>query len=188
MKLYDPSVVKLLNLPKISQLGFVVKDIHEALPTFAAIYNLNTWFRPNYIERKQIIQNKPKDMEFDLLLGYSGSIQVELIQGNGKEDDFYGQQIQKYGEGLHHLGFYISSLENKLRLIKGMEIRVLFSGAFKTVGGGTARYVYLDTVGICGTILELIEVRLYGIDVPQTQFFLNIGVLTRDVTKVKISY
>jgi hypothetical protein len=188
MKPLDLTAVKALSLPKIAQLGFVVKDIHETLPIFATIYNLNTWYKPNYTERRQIIQNEAKDLEVDLLLGYSGSIQVELIQGNGKESDFYEQQIQMYGEGLHHLGFYISDLEKKLRLIQELKIQVLFSVTLKTVGGGTAKYVYLDTVGMCGTILELIEVRLYGISVPQTQFFMNIGVLTGDVTKVKVSY
>jgi len=50
---------------------------------------------------------------------------------------------------------------------------------------GLTIQLYLDTCARCGTILELIEIRLYGLSLPQTQFFYNIGSLTGDTVKIQ---
>jgi hypothetical protein len=64
-------------------------------------------------------------------------------------------------------------------------LQVLFEGRFKTAGGGAVRFVYLDTRQHCGIILELINIKLYGINIPQTEPMINVGRLTKDVRRFK---
>ena len=44
----------------------------------------------------------------------------------------------------------------------------------------------LDTHKMCGVIIELANIKLYGINVPQTELMMNVGRLTGDVFKLVI--
>ena len=74
----------------------------------------------------------------------------------------------------------------KLKIVEQLRLEILFEGQFKTAGGGSVRFAYLDTRQQCGIILELINIKLYGINVPQTEFMMNVGRLTGDVLKMDV--
>lgn len=175
-----------LNLPGVGQLGFVVPNVEQALPVYASFYNLQTWFKPKYVETEVRIGGDPVDLELDLMVAFSGGTQIELITGIGRVDNPYQQFLEGRGAGLHHLGFFVSDLKGRLNFAEQLEIDVLMEGNFKTAGGGSVRFAYLDTQERCGIVLELLEIRLYGISVPQTSFMMNLGTLTGDVEKITL--
>ena len=185
MKNIDLSVVKTLKLPKVGQLGFVVNNIEKSLPYYASFYNLGIWFTPNYANKEFQVDHDQVNVDIDLTFAYSGNIQIELIEIKGQEDNLYHRHLTNNGEGLHHLGFYVNNLDKRIRLCNKLGIEVLMQGKLGLDGGGLARFAYLDTVKLCGTILELAEVRLYGLSVPQTSFMMHIATLTGDVYKRK---
>lgn len=186
MENIDFEVVRSLNLPGVGQLGFVVHSLETSLPYYAAFYNLDTWFRPKYADKQFQIGSDRVEVDVDLAFAFSGKTQIELVEASGPVETLYQRHLADHGEGLHHLGFYVSNLDDRLRVIRKLGIDLLLEGRFKTAGGGLARFAYLDTEQLCGAVLELIEIRLYGISVPQTSFMMNVAAVTGDVIKTRV--
>jgi hypothetical protein len=174
-----------LNLPKVGQLGIITPGIHGALPGVASAFNLHNWYEPQYAEKQFIIQGERVELDFNLVFAYSGGLQIELIEENSRKAAIYTDHLQKQGQGIHHLGFFITDIDAKLERVNQLGLQVLFEGRFKTAGGGAVRFVYLDTRQHCGIILELINIKLYGINIPQTEPMINVGRLTKDVRRFK---
>jgi len=84
------------------------------------------------------------------------------------------------------LAFYVNNLDERSKAMSKLGIGILMEGRFRLAGGGLTRFAYFDTKQLCGTVLELIEIRLYGISVPQTSFMMNVAALTGDVLKTRI--
>lgn len=175
-----------LGLPKVGQLGFIVHDIQSSLPTYASLYNLKNWFEPLYAEIEFMIDGEPRDLDINFAFAYSGKIQVEIFAEKSQQAPVYKEHLDSHGEGLHHLGFYISDMDAKLKVAEKLGLNILLEGKFKTAGGGFVRYVYLDTRRSCGIITELLHITLFGINVPQTEFMMNVGKLTGDVRKFSL--
>lgn len=175
-----------IGLPKVGQLGFIVHDLERSLPGFAATFNLNTWFKPVYAEKKFTAGDLVIELEFNPVFAYSGKMQIEIIEEKSQRASVYREHLDDFGEGLHHLGFYVPDLDAKLNLAEQIGLETIFLGEFTTAGGGFVRFAYLDTRDQCGLLVELITIKLYGINVPQTEFMMNAGRLTGDVSKFSL--
>jgi methylmalonyl-CoA/ethylmalonyl-CoA epimerase len=180
------SVVRSLNLPRVGQLGFIVNSIEDSLPYYASFYNYGTWFKPKYAKKEFWVGSEQVDIDMDLTFTYSGKTQIELIETKGQEENLYNRYLAEKGEGLHHLAFYVNNLDERSKAMSKLGIGILMEGRFRLAGGGLTRFAYFDTKQLCGTVLELIEIRLYGISVPQTSFMMNVAALTGDVLKTRI--
>jgi catechol 2,3-dioxygenase-like lactoylglutathione lyase family enzyme len=184
MQTVDRSILQELDLPGVGQLGFVVRDIPAALPAYTALYNLPAWFEPRYLQRQFFVGGVKIEMGFQIAFAYSGKLQVELVQAPAGEH-IYSQYLAQSGEGLHHLGFYLADLDRRLALVRQVGIPVLLEGRLKTAGGSQARFAYLDTRQACGIIVELIEIKTFGVSLPQTEFWMKIGARTGDVRRIR---
>lgn len=186
MELDNSILEQKLGLPKVGQLGFIVHDIQDSLPAYESLYNINTWFEPLYAEKKFKLGGKELDLEFNIAFGYSGKLQLEIFEEKSRQAPVYTEFLDRYGPGLHHLGFYVSDLDAKLDKAEQLGLEVLSEANFKTAGGGFVSYVYLDTRQMSGIITELIHITLYGINFPQTEFMMNVGKFTGDVKKFSV--
>jgi hypothetical protein len=183
MQSIDLSSIQMLKVPRLGQLGFVVRDIPASMPAYATLYNLDTWFEPKYQEREFIAGGSKIELDFRIAFAFSGKVQVELVQAPAGEN-IYEQYLAQSGEGLHHLGFYLSDLDRRMAVVRQTNLSVLLEGFLKLAGGSQVRFAYLDTRGLCGTIVELIEVKTLGVCLPQTEFWMKIGGLTGDVRQI----
>jgi hypothetical protein len=172
-----------LGLPGVGQLGFIVHDMQRSLPGIAATFDLSAWFKPRYSEKRFVIDGQEIELEFNPVFSYSGNLQIELIEEKSRRVNIYQGHLDEYGESLHHLGFFVPDLDAKLKLAEQSGLKPLFLGEFNTAGGGFVRFAYLDTREQCGLIVELIAIKLYGVNVPQTEFMMNVARLTGDVEK-----
>jgi hypothetical protein len=175
-----------LNLPGVGQLGFIVHDIQASLPNISSTFNLRSWYLPQYKEKHFKIGDQPIELNFNLAVAYSGKLQIELIEEKSGRARIYQDHLENYGEGLHHLGFFVPDMDPKLKIAKQIGLNILLESEFKTAGGGYVRFAYLDTRKICGIIIELANIKLYGINVPQTELMMNVGRFTGDVLKTNI--
>ena len=175
-----------LNLPRVGQMGIITTGIQEALPRYADNFNLRTWYEPQYADQLYFIGGEQVDLDFNIAFAYSGGLQIELIEEKSQKALFFKEHLEQSGQGIHHVGFFIPDIEAKLDVANALGLETLFEGQFTTSGGGSVRFAYLDTRLQCGVILELINVRLYGINVPQTEFMMNVGRLTKDVKKLQV--
>ena len=60
-------------------------------------------------------------------------------------------------------------------------IRVLSGGQYayrELLGDAVTRFAYLDTLPYCGFIVELIETRLWGMNLGMPEWLIRVGQLT----------
>jgi hypothetical protein len=175
-----------LNLPRVGQLGIISPDIQGALPGVAAAFNLRSWYEPQYAEKKFIVEGEAVDLDFNLVFAYSGRLQIEIIEEKSQKAAIFKDHLDQQGQGIHHLGFFIADMDAKLKVARQLGLDILFESQFKTVGGGSVHFAYLDTREQCGIILEIINIKLYGINIPQTELMINVGRLTKDVIRFQV--
>ncbi len=146
-----------LNLPPIGQIGIVVRDIRSAVDHYSRVLGINGWtIKENSAPPLDCTyRGRPASYRVAVALGQMGSLVVELIQyleGDTIHRDF----AETRGEGVEHLGIYVSNLEETISELSraGVEVLQRASGLGYSRDGG---YAYLDTEGTLGTILELIQ-------------------------------
>ena len=150
MKL-DPHLKKILSVNEVSQIGIVVRNMEGAIGNYSGIFGIGfpKVFVPEYFN--MTYRGKPADFRIKIALGMMGVMQIELIevlQGNTIYDEF----LEKRGEGLHHLGFDVKNMDERIEVLEKLGISVLQSG--ERIG---VRFAYMDTEKIVGVIFEFIE-------------------------------
>ncbi len=140
-----------LNLPDISQVGIVVKDMDKTIEYYEKVLGLGPFVMPEISYTEKFYYGRPVDSIWTMGFCSLGPVELELIQPV-TSPTIYHDFLKERGEGIHHLGFDLKDMDEKIDLCKKMGIRVIQSGH-----SSTARFAYLDTVKIGGVIFELIQ-------------------------------
>lgn len=177
----QPELFSKLNLPAMGQLGIIVKSIDRVLPYYRDVMNIRPWYRANVIEEEIYYKDTRIDLELNFAIGYSGALQLELIEVVRGEENIYTELINSRGEGLHHVGFVVSNIEKKTEMLRRSGITPVQYGLLKTKGKAVTRFAYFDTMETCGYILELLETTLFGIPVGQSRFMIKVGNMLGDI-------
>ena len=141
---------KKLQLPEVSQIGVVVKNVDQVVNFLQSTFGLGP-FRIQQVEAPNVWdRGEEKHIKARLAFAMVGQVELELIQileGESAHLEF----LREHGEGLHHLGFRVKDFQTKLEQARAMGFKVLQTGP-------TGRlYAYLDTRETGGVIIELIE-------------------------------
>jgi hypothetical protein len=177
---------KIMNFPKINQIGILVNDIPKAASYYSKLLGIGPWFRSKTARHDLAFQGKPIRLDLDIVIAFRGGMEYELIQVKGGDECIYSETLRKNNGGIHHLGSIVYDFDGKLDKVKKAGIGVIQSGTIVTQGAAITRYAYLDTVAQCGIITELIETKLKGIYVPQNKLMMYIGLVTGDVEILRI--
>lgn len=142
---------------KVEQIGMVVKDLDRAMEHFWRITGIGPWnvYTTGAPPLHCIYHGRPASYKIRLATARSGPLHMELIEyisGDTIHRDF----ITSRGEGVEHVGIFVSDLDEALRPYLDMGIGILQQAEGMGVKGD-GRYAYLDTGPILGTILELIQ-------------------------------
>lgn len=177
-----------LRLKGVDQLGIVVRDLDEAMKKFSALWGVKDW----YVDRKtpdgpDIIFYKSARIRRDnvIALGYCGALQLELVQP-GDDESVYTTHLEKFGEGMHHLGFFIPNMDERLAAYAKLGIKPVQTCELYSKGGAVTRCAYLDDVGADNITIELVETRMFGIHMPLKPMTLKIAAMTGDLKKISI--
>ncbi|MFW9990725.1 MAG: VOC family protein [Candidatus Odinarchaeota archaeon] len=139
---YDEDVPFFSKFSKVDQIGIVVKDMETSMKFYKKM------FRPDPFLTLEIGDSS----RLKLGIFQLGEVQIELIQII-KGETIHSRFLEKHGEGLHHLGFFVENLEEELALLEKGGIKVLEEGNILEAG----KYAYLDTEKLLGIVLELIQ-------------------------------
>jgi methylmalonyl-CoA/ethylmalonyl-CoA epimerase len=140
----------------LQQVAFVVKDLTAAMEFFNRTMGVARFY---VIEdfglhaRDKTFRGRPVEHNFRLALAYSGDTQIELIQHLSGET-CYKEHLERKGEGLHHLGFFLYDAQAYQRALESLGAdgySPLMSGRF-----GTTRYTYFDTEAAIGSMMEIV--------------------------------
>jgi methylmalonyl-CoA/ethylmalonyl-CoA epimerase len=175
-----------MKLPHLGQIGILVKDIPEAVAQYTKLLGIGPWYRSNTVKHEAVFRGRSIRPEVDIVIAFKGGVEIELIQVKGGEENVYSDMLAKCGGGIHHLGFMVRDYDRKLGEMKANGVEVLQSGVITTKGSAITRYAYLDTIGQCGIISELISTTLVGLPMPHGRLIMDIGCLTGDVERVGV--
>jgi methylmalonyl-CoA/ethylmalonyl-CoA epimerase len=91
---------------------------------------------------------KGRPWKIRMAFTYIGPVQIELVQCT-EGRIFQSKFLDKWGEGLHHLGFYVENVDEEAKKLieKGAKLLIQDPGNF----------AYLDAGGPGGAIFELMR-------------------------------
>ncbi len=147
----DPQVKKNPGLEKLNQVGIVVRDMEKAIRNYKEVFGISfpKVVIPDFFNR--VYRGNPENFRMKIGRTMMGELQIELIQPlEGKT--IYGEFLEKWGDGIHHLGFDVNNLDERVAAFRKLGIGVLMNG--ERVGG---KFAYMDTEGSVGIIVELIQ-------------------------------
>jgi methylmalonyl-CoA/ethylmalonyl-CoA epimerase len=149
----------LFPLTRINQIALVVRDLDTAMRLYWHGLGVGPWSVYTYgppLVRDMTYRGQTEDYRMRLALAQVGDLTLELIQPLS-HNNIYAEHLARNGEGLHHVGIFVPSLDQATAEAAQQGYAVLQSGrGYGKHGDGG--YAYLDTEGTLGMILELIEI------------------------------
>jgi len=142
----------------VAQIAFVVKDLDRTVENYYRVFGIGPWHFYTYgkpLVRLMTRHGKPADYAMRIALSYFGPMRVELIE-QVRGDTVYQEFIDRHGYGVQHLGVLVDDMAEAIALAQAAGISMVQDGAgFGPDGDG--HYAYLDTEGLVGTMIELIQ-------------------------------
>jgi len=145
----------ILNTKIVVQVGILVNDIEKSSQEFADFLGME---KPQWI-----LTGEEKDAQTKYLGKASAAraklaffpvgdaLSLELIEPD-KAPSTWRADLDKYGEGIHHLAFNISGMKEKISLLEKNGMPLIQKGEYP---GG--RYAYIDAKSTLKCIVELLE-------------------------------
>lgn len=140
-----------LNLPDASQIAIVVQDIEKTKVFYQNYFNFNKFIDLEFPFTEVYYHGKLVKSKWKMSFYSLGSVEFEIIQpiyGPSVFNDF----LLEHGGGLHHIGFDIDNIKQRLEAYKESGISVIQSQKCEN-----AHSVYLDTAKDGGMIIELVQ-------------------------------
>jgi len=150
----EQAAAGLLGGGKVTQVGYVVRDIEKSAKAFAAILGVPVpkWELTDTVDKAHTeYLGKPSPGRAKLAFIELPNIVFELIEPVGGPST-WRDFLDKKGEGVHHLAFEVKGLDQRLAELKAKGVPLIQKGDYQ---GG--RYAYVDATAQLGVILELLE-------------------------------
>ena len=125
---------------KIHHIGYVYKDVEEAVKKFKSLFGIKKFIRIDMVVVK-------------VARSMIGKLQIDLIEPQDRKSIFH-TFLENGNVGLHHIGYLVDNIDEK--------IKEWDSKGFKQVLGGIippAKFVYFDTTDILGHIIEFLQLN-----------------------------
>ncbi len=139
----------------VRQNGYVVRDIEAAMDYWTRTLGVGPFF---FIEEVPVqnfrYRGVPSDLRMSVALANSGPLQIELIQQRNAAPSMYRDFLADGEEGLQHIAFWAEDFDAVLEEAFRLGFREGHSGEI----GRDGRFVYLDSPGHSGSVIELSEV------------------------------
>ena len=142
------------SLGEIMQLAYVPADFDGALRFWIERVGAGPFFALDHVKLEDVkYKGVPADIDFSMVLGYWGDIQIELIRQHNDTPSIYKTWRDEGREGLHHVCILIDDMAEARALVKASGASVAQEG--KVPGGGEV--IYVDTGGGPGTMVEILK-------------------------------
>ena len=146
-------VQKLAQLGPVMQLAYVPKDMAAAVRFWTEVMGAGPFFSlPHVAYRSAKYVGQASKVDFSVLLGYWGDMQIELIEQHCDSPSIYRSWLDEGREGLHHVCLLVDDI-TKARAAAAAAGLTVAQEVF--LEGGEA--IYVDTGGGPGTMVEILE-------------------------------
>lgn len=130
-------------IKKIDHIGIAVKNLDEQISFYSNALGLSC----SGIE--EVADQKVKVAMFSV-----GEIQIELLQPMA-DDSPIAKFLEKKGEGIHHIAYLVTDLENNLKRLEEQHVQLIDSEP--RVGAGGHKIAFLHPRATFGVLTELCE-------------------------------
>lgn len=143
-------------MDKIVQIGIVTRDIRTTNQKWADFFlvkpaQINQLYKPGQEKQTLYREGVSKANIYQSLYDFQ-NIQIELIQPLGEEQSVWKEFLEKEGEGLHHIAFFVRGTDDVIRQCESDGMQLIQRGGYE---GG--QYSYVDATGDLKVILEFLE-------------------------------
>ena len=141
------------GLAPIIQMAFVPRDMDTALNFWTKVIGAGPFFSlPHVAYREALYRGSPVKIDFSILIGYWGDMQIELIRQHCDSPSIYKSWLDEGREGLHHVCILVDDIA---------EARAVFTAAGsrfeQEVFMDGAEAFYADTGGGPDTMVEVLQ-------------------------------
>lgn len=141
----------------VEQIGIVVRDRERALRSTTGRWGGSRWVCYTYgpqMLRAQTFRGEASTFRMRLALN-DQTPQIELIEPVDGPS-LYHEWLEQHGEGIHHLGFFVPSIERTMAEMEALGHPVIQSGVGSGLDGDGG-FAYFDLTAELGVIVEAIE-------------------------------
>jgi methylmalonyl-CoA/ethylmalonyl-CoA epimerase len=130
-------------MKKIEHIGIAVKNLEEANKLYSTLLNKEP-YKQEGVESEGVITSFFK----------TGESKIELLAASSKDSPI-AKFIEKRGEGIHHIAFYVDDIDKEANRLK-KEGFVLLNDSPKK-GADNKKVVFLHPKSAHGVLIELCE-------------------------------
>ena len=149
-------IINYIDLPRVSQVGVVVKNIQDASSFYSKFFGLGPFTIYEFEPDRHWYLGKPSPLRLMMAKTMWGEVELELLQplaGNSLHQTF----LEEHGEGLQHIGFNVTDYESIYDRMIGAKFEPLMQAeSYIEQYGGDLKACYFDTRRIGGVICEII--------------------------------
>ncbi len=130
-------------LEKVDHIGIAVSDLQKAISFYRDQLGLE-------FKGTEVVEEQKVEVAFFPV----GESKIELLEPTDPAGPV-GKFIEKKGEGVHHLSFRVSNLEEKLEQLKQQGVALIDEKP--RYGAGGAKIAFLHPKSTGGVLIELCE-------------------------------
>jgi len=128
----------------IHHVAIAVNNIDDALSGYESLYNITP------ISRETV-----EDQGVSEAMIAIGGSYIQLLEPLTPESPV-GRFLSQNGEGMHHLAFAVTNIEDALEHLKNTGAKLI--DETPRIGGGGHRIAFVHPKELAGTLVELVEV------------------------------
>lgn len=136
-------MVKLLDNFQLDHIGIAVKDLNQTLKTYQQIFHVE------YSHRKKV-----PSQQVEVAILVLGGNKIELLQTTSVDGPI-GRFIDKKGEGLHHIAYWVMDLEKQISQLKKQGVSLINSTPQVGVEGQS--FIFINPKDTGGVLIELCQ-------------------------------
>jgi catechol 2,3-dioxygenase-like lactoylglutathione lyase family enzyme len=145
------------DLGAIRQTAYVVRDLHKAMAYWTNTLGVGPFFLFEEAPIQELCyRGKPTPAKLAGAFANTGGMQIELAQPLDDHPSIFRDHFVSNTEGQHHVAFWTRDLDMWVDRCAKAGIDVLQSGY---TGAADGRFVYMNSGGHPGTIVEISEVQ-----------------------------
>lgn len=138
-------------LINLRQIAYVVPDLDEALKYWTEVQKAGPFFRLDHAPlTNKRYRGKETDVDISIAMGYSGDLQIELIQQNNDANSVFKEFLDQGRQGVHHIGVMPEDYKAAIEFYRAQGHEAAFECDF-----GGAELTYVDTLDSLGHFVEL---------------------------------
>ena len=153
------SAALIASLGTVMQIAYVPADFDAALAFWSQTMGVGPFFALDHVQLEDVkYRGAPAQIDFSMVIGYWGDIQIELIRQHNGAPSIYKAWRDERREGVHHVCILVDDMALAREVCARAGATVVQEG--KVAGGGEV--IYVDTGGGPGTMVEILKTGAGG--------------------------